>query len=109
MEQYRVARNRLVSVLSRKNRSQEHCTSDDLEQLHRSGDTRKLYELVNQERRSSDPAIEICRDRDGRLLASSGEVVKRWMLHFEEHLNGDIMNRRMNAEVPLAAPGHDDD
>ena len=31
------------------------------------------------------------------------------MVHFEEHLNGDIMNRRMNAEVPLAAPGHDDD
>ncbi|XP_058127717.1 uncharacterized protein LOC131291223 [Anopheles ziemanni] len=58
---------------------------------------------------SSEPAIDMCRDREGGLLTSSGEVVERWRQHFEEHLNGVNLNRSMDAEVPLGAPGHDDD
>ena len=35
----------------------------------------------------------MCRDVEGNLLTSESEVINRWKQNFNEHLNGDEVNR----------------
>ena len=43
------------------------------------------------------------------MLTRSSETVERWGQDFEEFLNGNTMNKSMEAVEPLGAPEHDDD
>ncbi|XP_052565823.1 uncharacterized protein LOC128093352 [Culex pipiens pallens] len=66
----------------------EELEFEDMEQLHRSNETRKFYKKLNGSRQGFTPRVEMCRDKDGVILTDEREVIDRWKQHFDEHLNG---------------------
>ncbi|XP_038106838.1 craniofacial development protein 2-like [Culex quinquefasciatus] len=46
----------------------EELEFEDMEQLHRSNETRKFYKKLNGSRQGFTPRVEMCRDKDGVIL-----------------------------------------
>ncbi|XP_055643129.1 uncharacterized protein LOC129779590 [Toxorhynchites rutilus septentrionalis] len=50
----------------------------ELEQLHRSQETRKFYQKLNVSRKGFVPRAKMCRDKNGSTLTDNREVAERW-------------------------------
>ena len=70
-----------------------------MEQLFRANDTRKFYEKVNRSRKGYVPRVDMCRDVEANLLTEESGVINRWRQYFNEHLNGDEVNRGIRVEL----------
>ncbi|XP_052563032.1 LOW QUALITY PROTEIN: uncharacterized protein LOC120414040 [Culex pipiens pallens] len=87
-EAYGQKRRQQHQLFREKVRHHEELEFEDMEQLHRSNETRKFYKKLNGSRQGFTPRVEMCRDKDGVILTDEREVIDRWKQHFDEHLNG---------------------
>jgi endonuclease/exonuclease/phosphatase family metal-dependent hydrolase len=88
VDRYKQKRRQQTQLFREKKRRLEEEECEELEQLHRSHETRKFYQKLNASRKGFVPRAEMCRDKDGRILTDDREVTERWKQHFNEHLNG---------------------
>ncbi|XP_055633640.1 uncharacterized protein LOC129773983 [Toxorhynchites rutilus septentrionalis] len=88
VERYRQKRRQQTQLFWEKKRRQEEEECGELEQLHRSHETRKFYQKLNASRKGFVPRAERCRNKNGSILMNQREVTERWRQHFDEHLNG---------------------
>ncbi|XP_038106408.1 uncharacterized protein LOC119766088 [Culex quinquefasciatus] len=86
-EAYGQKRRQQHQLFRAKVRHQEELEFEDMEQLHRSNETRKFYKKLNGSRNGFTPRVEMCRDKNGAILTNEREVIDRWKQHFDEHLN----------------------
>ena len=85
---YKEKRRQQTHLFRDKKRHLEELEIQDMEQLHRSNETRKFYKKLNKSRNGFMPRAEMCRDKEGGILTDEREVIERWKQHFDEHLNG---------------------
>ncbi len=78
-----------------------------MEELYQSNNTRKFYEKLNSSRKGFVPQADMCRSLDGNLLTDECEVIERWRQHFDEHLNGDAVEREHGMATDLGARAED--
>ena len=77
-ERYQQKRRQQDHLFLDKKRHLEEMECEDMEQLHRSNETRKFYKKLNGSRKGFVPRAEKCRDKDGGILSDEREVSERW-------------------------------
>ncbi|XP_065076956.1 uncharacterized protein LOC135700391 [Ochlerotatus camptorhynchus] len=91
-----------------KKRRLEELECEEMQQLYRSHETRKFYEILNASRKGFVPRTEMYRDKKGGILTDEREVIERWKLPYDEHLNGaeaEDQGSRRNGFVGTADEG----
>ena len=100
MEAYRQKRKQLVRLFRNKKRRLEESEREEMELLYCSQETRGFFRKLNDSRNGFVPRAEMCRDKEGGILADERKVIQRWRQHYDEHLNG--------AQADNEAYGEDD-
>jgi hypothetical protein len=59
----------------------------DLEEFWKISGSKKFYNLVNIDQKVFKPRTKMCRDNEGNILMDKTQILKRWVEHFDEHLN----------------------
>ncbi|XP_039433298.1 uncharacterized protein LOC120415756 [Culex pipiens pallens] len=72
-EAYGQKRRQQHQLFRAKVRHQEELEFEDMEQLHRSNETRKFYKKLNGSRNGFTPRVEMCRDKNGAILTNERE------------------------------------
>ncbi|XP_065078800.1 uncharacterized protein LOC135701797 [Ochlerotatus camptorhynchus] len=88
VERYKQKRRQQTHLFRYKKRHLEELESEEMEQLYRSQEIRKIYKKLNASRQGFVVRAEMSRDKEGGILTDEREVIERWKQHYDEHLNG---------------------
>lgn len=86
-EEYRLRRKQEKAVHKRKKRDFENDKLKQLELSHEIHDHRQFFGSSKEIRREFEPRTVSCKDKQGNLLSSETEVMRRWAEHFSDLLN----------------------
>ena len=76
------------SVCRREKRKWEKKKVEEIQDLARRKETRKMYSKISEEKKGFQARTSMCNDKEGNLMVEGMRVVERWAEHFEELLNG---------------------
>lgn len=86
-EEIRVMQREKKKVLRKKKREFDNAKLQVIENMHSQNEARKFYKAVNEAKNGFQPRIEMCRRKNGDIVADKQGVLDRWREHFETLLN----------------------
>jgi sorting nexin-29 len=85
---YKTLRRQEKKLHRKKKKELQDRTLLELERLQSANESRKFYKHINNQRKSFNPRLNICRARDGVLLTTKHDVLNRFKEHFDSLYNG---------------------
>ena len=73
--------------------------ASDAETAYQKGNMRGVYDSTKRLCNSQQRKMEVIKDRNGKLLTTESEVIKRWKEHFQEVLNRPVPETPADVEI----------
>lgn len=86
-DRYRASRREANHLCKKKKREYMKEKVRKIEELSEQKKTKNLYNEIRSINRSYQPKLNICKDKDGKLIAEDRLILNRWAEYFEEILN----------------------
>ncbi|KAI5737941.1 hypothetical protein M8J77_000982 [Diaphorina citri] len=87
IEEYREERRRTKKLIRRKKREHINKKLEQIEKEDSMKNVRSFYQLVNQQRRGTQPKSTMIKDKNGTILTGNESIRERWAEYFKELLN----------------------
>jgi sorting nexin-29 len=102
-EAYKEMRRQANKTCRNKKKALMRAALEEIENLSKQNETRKLYAAVKRMTRGYQPRTIGCKDKDGHMLAEDSHVLQRWTEHFQGQLNPqaeDEDDPEIETEIP---------
>lgn len=107
IEAYREERRKTKKLTRKKKREFLNNKLDQIEKEDNMKNVRSFYQLVKQQRRTTQPKSTMIKDKDGTTLIGTTAILERWAEHFKELLN--VQNEtHIEEEIPHTAEVEDE-
>ncbi|KAI5720190.1 hypothetical protein M8J77_003158 [Diaphorina citri] len=107
IEAYREERRKTKKLMRKKKREFLNNKLDQIEKEDNMKNVRSFYQLVKQQRRTTQPKSTMIKDKDGTTLTGTTAVLERWAEYFKELLN--VQNEtHIEEEIPHTAEVEDE-
>lgn len=99
-ESYSESRRKAKRMLKKKKKDFLKRQVEEIELMRNRKETRNLYQRINSMKNGFQPKLNMCKNKEGKLLSEENEVIENWSEYFRELLNSEVINDE-EVDIPV--------